>query len=295
MFALKNTTELISGCQWQIEKIPLSHSTNILSVDLEYWPGSSCRTEVNYLLDLFSQKETKATFFVLASAIEKDTDLLRRIDAEGHEIATHGWKHVPLYERTKEEFRQDIVTSINILSDIIGKPIMGFRAPLFSIVKNTLWALDILSDAGIKYDSSIFPIAGDRYGMPDFPRSTVRIQWETKSIIECPLSTLRGFNQNWPVAGGGYFRLLPHFLIKKAIRRVNLEGCPFIVYCHPYEFCLSRLRYPPFHKSLSKWKLKQREFKANLFRKSMRYKLTKILDEFTFSCFREILADAIKP
>ena len=190
-----------------------------------------------------------------------------------------------------DKFRDEMIKSITLLTSIVGKPILGFRAPIFSIVEKTYWALDVLMEVGIKYDSSIFPISGIRYGVPDFPRGAVQIKRGNSSIIEVPLSTVRGFGKNWPVSGGGYFRLLPYPLISLAAKVVNRDGFPFVVYCHPYEFHKERLRYSNKIFSSNWLKTRKREMKTNLFRKTIRNKLSKLLDEFPFCSFREALTN----
>ncbi len=276
------------------QEITLSPNTNILSVDLELWQGTSCRAEAQYLLELFRNKKVKATFFVLNAVTKKEPDVVKQIASEGHEIASHGCNHMQLFKMTPEEFRDDLKRSIEQLAEIVDKPIIGYRAPHFSILEKSYWALDILIEQGIKYDSSIFPIAGRRYGVPNFPRGAIRIQRGCNSIIEVPLSTIRRLGKNWPVSGGGYFRLLPFHMIRRAVKEINLEGLSFVAYCHPYEFSQRRLRCIRDAAILGYWKTKKKEIKTNMFRKSMRGKLSKLLDEFRFCSFQEALSNEIK-
>jgi polysaccharide deacetylase family protein (PEP-CTERM system associated) len=285
-----------AGCGFgkQLQEIPLSGATNLLSVDLENWQGTSCRDEALYLLELFRKRNTKATFFVHSGVAEEDSDLLRQIDVEGHEIASHGCRHRSLFDMTVEEFRADVEKSITLLSEVVDKPVLGYRAPIFSIAEENYWALDILVELGIKYDSSIFPIAGARYGVPDFPRGPVQIQRSGGSIIEVPLSTVRWLGRNWPVSGGGYFRLLPYSFISRAVEVVNQDGFPFVVYCHPYEFCQETLRCTRDASSLGWWKTRKKEIKTNMFRKSMRSKLSRLLERFRFCSFAEALDNEIR-
>jgi polysaccharide deacetylase family protein (PEP-CTERM system associated) len=276
-----------------VEPLQLESIPNMLSVDLEDWHGASCVPETNYLLELFSQARAKATFFVLRAVAEREPELIRRIDYEGHEVASHGGTHEQLFKKTPQIFFEELGQATDILSGITGKKVLGYRAPHFSIFEGTYWALDVLAELGIKYDSSIFPFAGPRYGVPDFPRYPVHIRLERGSIIEVPLSTVHHFRRNWPVSGGGYFRLLPYTLIRRAIREVNREHIPFVVYCHPYEFSASRLSYRDKVKELGWLKAKMKEIKFNLFRKSMRRKLSQSLEEFRFCSFREALGNEI--
>jgi len=275
-------------------RIELNHAANILSVDLEPWPGSLCCEEVLYLLELFKEKNATATFFVLGSVAQAEPDLLKRIDAEGHEIASHGWQHLQLFKMAPEQFRDDMLRSINLLNKIVGKPVLGFRAPHFSILEKNYWALDVLAEVGIKYDSSIFPIKGPRYGVPDFPRGPVRIDCPAGPIIEVPLSTVRLLGANRPVSGGGYFRLMPYSIIERAVRKVNSDGLRFVVYCHPYEFRQEKLRCSEGFESLNWLMSKKMEIKFNMFIKSMSRKLSNLLDAYTFQSFREVLFDELR-
>jgi polysaccharide deacetylase family protein (PEP-CTERM system associated) len=273
------------------ESLQLRFIPNMLSVDLENWHENSCEPEVDYLLNLFSTFRAKATFFVLQTVAETEPGLIKKIDNEGHEIACHGGTHEQIFKKNRQTFFEEIKQSIGILSAITGKKILGYRAPHFSIFEGTYWALDVLSELGIKYDSSIFPFAGPRYGVPDFPRYPVHVHLERGSIIEVPLSTVHHFHRNWPVSGGGYFRLLPYALIRRAVREINREGIPFVVYCHPYEFSVYRLSC--FHdiKELGWLRAQMNEIRYNLLRKSMRRKLSHLIDEFTFCSFKEALGN----
>jgi polysaccharide deacetylase family protein (PEP-CTERM system associated) len=258
-------------------------------VDIEDWPTKSCEEDTLYLLDLFEQRGVTATFFVLAEVAEKRPRLVQEIHRRGHEVASHGWKHVPLYTLTAKDFQAGMCRSMALLSDLIGEQVYGFRAPFFSIVRHSYWALDVLMELGLQYDSSIFPFAGPRYGIPNFPRGPVRIQRQGCSITEVPLSTLRFCNRNWPVSGGGYFRLLPTCLILKSISLISQEGMPFVVYCHPYEFALETLHYPAPVSFKTHVVKPFQEFKSNLFRQTMRQKLTRVLNNFHFQSIREVL------
>jgi polysaccharide deacetylase family protein (PEP-CTERM system associated) len=268
----------------------LNPDINFLSIDLEHWCDIKCIDGALYLLELLKKRKAKATFFVLGPVAQEYPDLIRQINQDGHEIGCHGWKHVPVFNMTKPEFEDDIKRSVNVLTDIINKPIIGFRAPYFSISKRNLWALDVLAQNGFLYDSSIFPIAGSRYGIPDFPRKQCRIRFKNSSIIEVPLSTVRFKQINYPVSGGGYFRLLPYPFIKRATTSINNENIPFVVYCHPYEFHHQSLKYPLDDTSCGWFARKKTTVKANLFRSTMKPKLSRLLDTFQFSSYQEILA-----
>jgi len=277
----------------KLESLKVEPAPNMLSVDTEDWPDTSCVSDVHYLLELFSKAHAKATFFVLRSVAQREPELIKIIDREGHEVASHGGTHEQLYKKTPGAFLEEMRQATNILSDITGKAVLGYRAPHFSIFKGTYWALDVLAESGIKYDSSIFPFSGSRYGVPDFPRCPVRIHLNHGAIIEVPLSTVRHFSRNWPVSGGGYFRLLPYIFIRRAVHVVNENGIPFVVYCHPYEFFPGRLSGQSWIKEFGPIKAKLKEIKFNLFRKSMRGKLSRLLEEFKFCSFKESLKDEI--
>jgi len=226
---------------------------NVLSVDVEDyfhvaalsesisvadWSSISPRVEENTrrLLDLFDRHEVKATHFVLGWVAERFPDLVREIDARGHEVASHGYSHQLVYNQTPELFRNETIKSKAILEDAIGKPVRGYRAASYSITKKSLWALDILCELGFKYDSSIFPIRHDRYGIPDAEVLPHRFKTPNGSeIVEFPLTTSSVLGIKMPAAGGGYFRLYPYALSKFLLRRVEKANKPIVFYLHPWE------------------------------------------------------------
>ncbi|HVA13656.1 MAG TPA: XrtA system polysaccharide deacetylase [Stellaceae bacterium] len=186
------------------------------------------------LLDLFAESATHATFFTLAWVAERHPDLIRRILAAGHELASHGLDHTRVDRQTPEVFRADLRRSRAILEDVGGTPINGYRAASFSIGAGNLWAFDVLEEEGYAYSSSIYPIRHDLYGMPDASRTPFRPRHG--KLIEIPLTTVRRFGRNLPCAGGGYFRLLPYWLSQANLRRVHAQdnsACVF--YLHPWE------------------------------------------------------------
>lgn len=208
-------------------------------VKFEDWHTFESRVEANTyrILDLLDEYGVKATFFVLGWVAEHYPKLIKEIQRRGHELASHGYNHRLVYDLSHDDFREDARKAKKIIEDIAGEPVIGYRATSYSITKKSLWAMDILIEEGFKYDSSIFPIIHDRYGIMDFNRFPVRINLNgSGSILEFPLSTIRLFNSNFPVAGGGYFRLFPYILFKKGIKRINnLEKQPAIFYFHPWE------------------------------------------------------------
>ena len=188
----------------------------------------------NKILDLFDTHKVKATFFVLGWIAEKFPDLVKKIDKNGHEIACHSYHHQLVYNLTPDEFKTDTLKAKNILEQITGKKIKGYRAPSYSITKKSLWALDILEELNFEYDSSIFPIHHDRYGLPDAPR--FKYQHPNHNLTEYPISTSLLFGKKIPIAGGGYFRLFPYWFTQKALKKINTqENQPFIFYFHPWE------------------------------------------------------------
>ncbi len=224
---------------------------NILTIDLEDWHSLSCRGitghlppispnlffQTDRLLGLLEQYQTKATFFILGIVAKQHPSLIKKIADQGHEIASHGFNHKLIYSQSPKEFSEDVKNSKHLLEDIIGQPVIGYRAPIFSIIKQTLWALDILAENGFLYDSSIFPIWHRRYGIPNFMREPARYKLpHGGKIMEAPLTTFSCKHFNLPVAGGGYFRLLPFPLILQCLQAIIAENLPIILYFHPYEF-----------------------------------------------------------
>jgi len=204
-------------------------------VDRADWDRLPCRVErnVDRLLELFATRNAQATFFTLGWIAERYPQLVRRIVAAGHELASHGHAHLRANEQTRAEFRADITRAREVLQDVSGVEVSGYRAPSFSIGQSNLWAFDCLVEAGYRYSSSIYPVQHDHYGMPDAPRFPFMT---TAGIVEVPITTMRALGRNLPAGGGGYFRLLPYGLSRWAIRRFNRVECrPAIFYLHPWE------------------------------------------------------------
>ncbi|MGO9377200.1 MAG: XrtA system polysaccharide deacetylase [Dissulfurispiraceae bacterium] len=188
------------------------------------------------ILDLLNEREVKVTFFVLGWVAKRFPALIREIESQGHEIASHGFNHRLVYNLSPEEFRADLKQSRDILENITGVPVLGYRAASYSIVQRSIWALDILIEEGFVYDSSVFPVYHDRYGMPGAKRHPHVITRPAGSIIEFPPATLKLGKSVFPVAGGGYLRLLPMCLTRYALRRLNeQENQIAVVYLHPWE------------------------------------------------------------
>lgn len=200
------------------------------------WGTFVCRVDLNTnrILDQFAAAGVKATFFTLGWVAERFPALIRRVVAEGHELASHGWDHTRVDSQDPEAFRADIRRTRALLEDTGGVSVTGYRAATFSIGTRTMWAFPILREEGYRYSSSINPIRHDLYGMPDAPR--VPFHPTQGGVLELPMTTVRLFGRNWPCSGGGYFRLLPTMLYRAGLRRVNRhDKQPGIFYFHPWE------------------------------------------------------------
>lgn len=202
----------------------------------EDWDSIPCRVERNMdrILDLFDAAGVKATFFTLGWVAERYPHVVRRLVAEGHELASHGYEHVRVVNQDPESFRADVTRTKRLLEDLAGVEVRGYRAASYSIGAQNLWALDVLHEAGYRYSSSIYPIKHDLYGMPDAPRFAFRPKPD--GILEIPVSTVALGGRKFPCGGGGYFRLFPYTLSRWAISRVNRQdrqACLF--YFHPWE------------------------------------------------------------
>jgi polysaccharide deacetylase family protein (PEP-CTERM system associated) len=210
------------------EKIPRSR-----------WPlyPSRVRQNTERILSLLDEHCCRATFFVLGWVAEREPALIRSVAAQGHELACHSHLHRPLHALTPEEFRTDLRRSRKTIEDTAGVQVVGFRAPTFSITNQTMWALEVLADEGFQYDSSIFPIRHDLYGVPDAPQWTHERRFPSgRSLWEIPPATVRICAINLPFGGGGYLRLLPMFYTKWAIKTTHRrEQKPVIIYFHPWE------------------------------------------------------------
>jgi polysaccharide deacetylase family protein (PEP-CTERM system associated) len=208
------------------------------------WDARECRVERNMdrILGLLDERDTKATFFTLGWVAERYPALVRRIVEGGHELASHGFGHQRASELSQSEFRADVERAKKVLEDIGGVALRGYRAPSFSIGHGNLWALDVLADTGHQYSSSIYPIRHDHYGMPDAPRFAHR---RDNGLLEIPVTTLRMGGVNLPSSGGGYFRLLPYGLSRWMLRRVNdVDRQAAIFYFHPWEIDHAQPRIP---------------------------------------------------
>jgi polysaccharide deacetylase family protein (PEP-CTERM system associated) len=201
------------------------------------WERLPCRVERNTdrILALFGGRGVRATFFTLGWVAERYPDLIRRIVAGGHELACHGYGHIRVTEQTPEEFREDVRRAKQLLEDISGVEVLGYRAASYSIGAKNLWALQVLEELGFLYSSSIYPVKHDLYGMPEAPRFRFK-PTQAGKLLEIPVTTVKLANRNFPCGGGGYFRLLPYRVSQWAMTRVNSkDGEPCLFYFHPWE------------------------------------------------------------
>jgi len=199
------------------------------------WTTRECRVErnVNLILELLQRHHTQATFFTLGWIAERYPQLVKKIVAQGHELASHGYGHQRASDQTPEDFYNDVSSAKALLEDLGGQAVQGYRAPSFSIGHGNLWAYDALLRAGYRYSSSIYPIAHDHYGMPDAPRFAHTVR---PGLLEVPITTVRLFQRNLPSSGGGYFRLLPYPVSRWLLQRVNTQdGQSGVFYFHPWE------------------------------------------------------------
>lgn len=206
-------------------------------ISRDSWDRRPCRVErnVDAVLAMLADHRVHATFFTLGWIAERYPFMVRRIVAEGHELASHGYAHRRASEQGREEFLEDVGRAKGILEEIGGVRVNGYRAPSFSINRHNLWALECLREAGYRYSSSVYPIRHDHYGMPDAPRFPFHPAG-AGGVLEIPVTTVHLFNRNLPAGGGGYFRLLPYRLSRWCLKRVNrMDGQPCIFYFHPWE------------------------------------------------------------
>lgn len=234
------------------------------------------------LLDLLDDADVRATFFVLGWVAERQGALIRAIAARGHEVASHGYGHRMASMMTPQQFAEDVRRARQVLTDVCGADVVGYRAPTFSVMPSTAWALDVLRAEGYAYDSSVFPIRHDRYGWPDFPRAPVRIVWPDGGMLdEYPMPTLATPFGAFPIAGGGYFRAVPGVAFRWAWRRLTHAEHPSVFYLHPWELDADQPRVRLG--LLSRWR-----HYIGLSKTAPR--LGRMLREFAWTSFRDLRA-----
>jgi|ERR1019366_881614 polysaccharide deacetylase family protein (PEP-CTERM system associated) len=276
---------------------------NVVSVDVEdyfhaeafsgvtkssLWDSYTSRVEGNTrrLLELLASFNVHGTFFVLGWVADRFPGLVREIAAGGHELGCHSYWHRLIYKLDPAEFREDTRRAKDVIEQIWGQPVTIYRAPTYSVIDRSLWALDILAELGFSSDSSIYPIRHDRYGMPNAPRAPFRFQTPSGPMTEFPLTTFRLAGHNMPVGGGGYLRLLPQMYTRLGLKQVQRENLPVVIYIHPWEVDADQPRLPV---GLS---TRIRHY-TNLSRTFER--LRSLLQDGTYTSFRESgLSDAAK-
>lgn len=246
------------------------------------------------LLAWLSDRNVRATCFVLGEVAETFPQLIRDIASRGHELGVHGYYHRQVFKLTPDSFRQEVSTAKDRIEQIIGTRVRGHRAPAFSIMPETRWALDVLADAGFDYDSSVFPIKGNRYGWPGYALDIHRVDLGGgRSIIEAPMSTVSIAGMRLPVCGGGYWRHFPAAYTRWAMRRVGRDR-PAIVYIHPYEIELGVGPLDTAHLDAeSAGRAKRFHRMQQMNRASMEKKIVGLLDEFQFAPLGSIIDQAL--
>ena len=267
---------------------------NAISVDVEDWQQSVLDPDLpvsdrflantRKVLGAFADHGVRGTFFVLGLAAEKAPDLVREIQQAGHEIQSHGYGHRLVHTLTEQEFRDDLKRSKKLLEDMTGQPIIGYRAPAFSITLRNLWALDALVECGYEYDSSIFPLRAPRYGIAGAPRHPHRLRTPAGyELLEIPVATYRRFGRTIPIGGGGYLRLFPYGVIKRGLRQMNQAGHPATIYMHPYEYDPTELDRLGYSLPL------KRRLHQGLGRRGLPRKVDHLLHDFSFGSIRQVI------
>jgi polysaccharide deacetylase family protein (PEP-CTERM system associated) len=271
---------------------------NVMSVDVEDWfcvynlsrlipyaDWDKCESRVERntlrLLEIFRRHDIEATFFVLGWIADRFPDLVKEIERGGHEVATHGYSHRLLTFMQPGEFRADLERSLEVLAKATSQKVRGFRAPSFSLTRKTLWAVDILRECGIRYDSSVFPVRfHPDYGIAD---ADLRPHELGEGLTELPMSVAEVFGRRIPCCGGGYFRVYPYAVTRQLMRRCNQQGRPVIFYLHPWETDPGQPRVEgmPWSKALRHYN--------NLGKTESR--LERLLGDFSFTSVRKLIAD----
>ena len=258
-------------------------------------PTDRVVTNTNRLLQLLNDNNVKATFFILGQIATHYPELVKNIHKEGHEVGVHGYDHIQLFKLTPEEAKNDLLKAKQCVEDIIGESVKGFRAPAFSVIPTTAWALEIIAEAGFTYDSSIVPAHLNRYGWPEFSQKIQRLHLPSGSeIIEAPLPVVKLLWKQIPACGGGYLRMFPYWFNSWALRSV-LKRTPGIIYMHPYEIDIEK--YPDyFYHELAgaplKTRLRLRSIRYN--KETVFRKLGKLLKDYPFDRLDNIINNYIE-
>lgn len=236
------------------------------------------------ILSILDDANTSATCFILGKVAEEHPNLVREIHAAGHEVASHGFSHQEVYKLTPEEFRDEIRRSVDLLEDLTGQNVIGYRAPYFSVTSDSLWALDILVEEGLRYDSSIHPIFHHRCGIPGAERTPSLLELESGTLLEAPVSTFPARVMNVPVGGGTYMRMYPYRLLRSALNSLQRRGEVVGIYTHPWEIDedMPRISMPPTIRFSHYHNLG-----------STKKKLRRLLQDFRFGTYKEAYSDLI--
>ena len=274
--------------------LALPRKLNAFTVDLEEWYQgieipvgvwnrfeSRIHTATEELLSLLAESGTRATFFVLGHNVPRIKPLLRTIASAGHEVGTHGLCHTFIYRQDRNTFRDELIRAKAETEDVVQRPVVSHRAPYFSITRDSIWALDVLAELGLRYDSSIFPVQNYRYGIPGSPRDLYFIDLPGgATLCEFPVSTVQAFGSTWPCSGGAYFRIYPYSFTRRNIDALNREGIPVNFYIHPWELDPDHPRVP----------LPRRVSLTHYFRLGSTVpRLRRLLREFTFGTLEEVI------
>lgn len=255
----------------------------VLQIDYANWHQYENRLEKNLItiLNLLNKYHTQATFFILGHIADKFPGFVKLIAENGHEIASHGYNHRPIFEQTPQEFKEDVLRSKKVIESLTNVAIEGYRAPFFSVTKKSLWALNILKELDFKYDSSIFPTKNFLYGIPDAPQAIYRIK--ENGLIEFPLSVVKVLGANLPISGGFYLRTLPYSLMKLGLLSYNHKGYPAIIYIHPWELDVDKPKIPI--RLPRKWRFIYEHNTGNKFKN----KFELLMKDFKFTSISEVL------
>lgn len=253
--------------------------------DWDRWP-SRVVANTNRTLDLCDETRAKGTFFILGWVAKKFPALVAEIRNRGHELACHSFWHRPVYTLSPDVFREDLLMARDAIEQAGGARVLGYRAPSWSITTKCLWALDILAEEGFQYDSSIYPIVHDLYGIPGAERFPYKLATDSGSeLMEFPPSTVKIWGTNFPAAGGGYLRILPFWYNRWALSKIEQEdGRAIVVYFHPWELDPEQPRIPARRKS---------RFRHYTNLSAMEPRLRSLLHTHAFQPFRDVVETAV--
>jgi len=278
--------------------IDVEDGLNILMNDffnIKMPPTQRVIKNVNILLNLFEGNNVRGTFFILGEIAASYPDLVRSISKAGHEIGVHGLHHEQLFRLSRDKAKEDIFRAREMVEDISGTKVYGFRAPAFSISQKNSWALELIAELGFQYDSSIMPAKANRYGWPGFNKEIVRLEMpDGGSLIEVPLSVVKILGRTVPACGGGYLRHLPYFFTRNAINSIQKDR-PAVIYLHPYE--LDKEKYPDFFYQARSYSELRKRLPLMLYRlnkKGVEKKLRNLVMEFNFKPIKDVIEESEK-